>query len=122
MKSTFETRAHAQAVLDYIEEHPEKHSQSDWVIHDDDSGLSENMCGTTMCVAGTSVYLADGFDGLVHHYRYGGWSDAAAKNLGLSIDESSALFFMMDNRNAVEMLRAVADGNSEKFWELADKE
>lgn len=121
MNSTFETRAHAQAVLDYIEEHPEKHDQSNWVMNYE-SGLSENMCGTTMCVAGTSVYLTDGFDGLVHHHIYGGWSDAAAKNLGLSIDESLALFFMMDNQNAVEMLRAVADGNSEKFWELAEEE
>lgn len=50
----------AQAVLDHVTKHPEKHKQSTWVV----GGTAEdyydpkiNECGTTACLAGWTVLL-----------------------------------------------------------------
>ena len=139
---TEETKAQAQAALDYIHAHPEKHAQNHWVGINKGNAITyfwmdnlnvteENLCGTTMCVAGTLVYLNEGVDGLnrLHHNTMGvvdendvvvnGWIVTGAKYLGLTSQEAYSLFFEMDEAKAVDMLTAIANGDEVKFQALS---
>lgn len=102
MQSTPETRAHAQEILDYIHANPEKHDQAYFFTG------NPNMCGTTMCIAGTSVFLknAKTFDDM----PMGAFADKAAANLGLSMAESEVVFFEMDEERAIQKLKKVVVG------------
>lgn len=130
MRNTPETRAEAQRVLDFIMENPEQHDQTAWW-----SALSrgsrrvadarDNICDTTLCIAGTAVYLQEGVEGLRERYdaffRSGPTlPERAADILGLSLDERNNLFLCMDNELARDMLIAVANGDQEKFDALAE--
>jgi len=101
MKSTEETRALAQEVLDYIHAHPEQHDQG-----------STGMCGTTMCIAGTAAFLEWGVNAeRVVYDEYGGMTEACGPLLGLEPDEAEFLFFeMMDEEGAVQLLKQVIVG------------
>lgn len=51
----------AQAVLDHVTKHPERHYQSNWVrdrVQIFDSNPSYNECGTQACLAGWTVLLS----------------------------------------------------------------
>lgn len=106
MESTEETRARAQAVLDYIHDNPERHEQGDWCSTKDSP---DNMCGTTMCIAGTALFLHHGslqwyFDGM------GNFSERAGELLGLDWIERDVLFYQMNNEKAVQLLKKVVVG------------
>lgn len=113
MKSTLETRETAQKVLDYIAEHPEEHSQA-YFCHTDD------ICGTTMCIAGTAAYVTGGND-LITQIRFApverNWEQEAGPLLGLDLAEAFALFYCMDDAAAIDATRAIANGDEEKFWD-----
>lgn len=137
---TEETKATAQAVLDYLIMNPEKHDQTAWagITHDTEDfptyfwsthneATEENLCGTTMCVAGTAVYLSDGIEGLnaCGQGAIGGtnatqetWVRRGAELLGLDMVEANVLFFTLDNDKAIDMLVAVANGDEDKFHKL----
>ena len=126
MKSTSETRATARAALDYIEANPEKHRQADfYMVHDDDGqpvyvgqgrNVSEqNWCNTTMCVAGTAVFIDGGIEALRDCDDF---DHKGAELLGLDFYEGSKLFYTMDESAAVEMLKAVAEGDEARFDEV----
>jgi hypothetical protein len=75
-----------------------------------------------MCVAGTSVFLKEGFEAFknpIYEFERKG-----AENLGLTYNEASndcesdMLFMTMSNAKAVDMLRAVAAGDETKFYEI----
>lgn len=97
MKNTPENRVHAQAVLDYIAAHPEKHDQGNW--------FHGEGCGTTMCIGGTATWLEYGKKSLDMNTEY-----AAAHLLGLSISEREVLFYEMDRERALAKLEKVAKG------------
>ena len=124
---------HAQDVLDYIETHPKQHGQSRWVGSKSWVNVEvnqEDFCGTTMCIAGTSVFLNEGNAGLFHYnYRPGDISywfanqDIPAKAeeyLGLSREQAFELFYQMNNADALALLRCVAAGDEKKFNEVVD--
>lgn len=111
MLSTPEIQAHAQEVLDYITEYPERHDQRMWIT----GGTDPNICGTTMCISGTSIYLKQGLDYLLEgaDNEFDG-----AKNLGLTYAESQGLFYTMDKSVARDAVIAIADGDEKKFHDL----
>lgn len=128
MNVTEETKAHAQEILDYLRANPEKHNQNSWV----DTGLEDeygdpirvvtdqNFCGTTMCVAGTSVWLKGGINRLNDYGCYGSrFDNEGSYNLGLNENEANALFYEANNSEALELLIAVAAGDEAKFYEVA---
>lgn len=105
MFTTEETRATAQAVLDYIHEHPEKHNQLDF--------FGVNGCGTTMCIAGTVLFLEYGVStsNQAGAISTGSYSDMAGPLLGLeNDDETDWLFYEMDNELAIQKLKHLVVG------------
>lgn len=118
MNVTEETKEHAQHILNYITMFPERHEQSTWVevpigIYRDDL-TEDNFCGTTMCIAGTSVFLTEGVEGL--RRPTSDFEDIAAERLGLSSVEAHDLFYNTDNDTAKVMLKAIVDGDEDAFW------
>lgn len=119
-----QTRANAQAVYDYIIMNPEKHNQAHWAESDSNLFVSYeevNMCGTTMCVAGTAAYLhtnEETFNSLVRGKAGYHWEDAGQEILGLSDSQAFQLFYTMDNEIALDMINAVAQGDADKFAAL----
>lgn len=101
---------HVQEVLDFIEAHPEQHNQGNWVI--------EHSCGTTMCVAGTSIMLTQGMEALVNSCFEGSYSGTARKNMGLTLSQSNKLFYTMNEGYAKDMLKALANNDKKKFNEI----
>lgn len=145
MRVTDETKANAQAVLDYILAHPEKHSQrhvvglmdSSWNFFllpssgesvEDIVLTEENFCGTTMCIAGTVIFLNQGIDALnrlgkpviIDDESHTDWEIVGAEYLGLDLDEADSIFFEMSNSRAIDLLIAIANGDEEKFHRLAN--
>jgi hypothetical protein len=129
MHITDATKA-AQDILDYIETHPHQHQQANWVnvITNVSSTLMEslnnmvidddpNVCNTTMCVAGTSVLLKEGSQALISHTSKDDFDVVAGGYLGLNDIESEMLFYCWDNAYALDMLRAVAAGDENKFYD-----
>lgn len=97
-----ESQKLAKSVYRYIKAHPEQHDQTAWCEP------GENECDTTMCIAGTAIYLAEGVEGLEYHRKNGGWSDKARHLLGLSYKEELRLFYELDNEEALRQLLEIA--------------
>lgn len=107
MESTEATRARAQAVLDYIVMHPEQHSQETWCTDFE----NPTSCGTTMCIAGTTLFLEDPRMLVSRHHRGNAtYSEAASDLLGLNEEEGDAIFYDMNNQRALDKLIKVANG------------
>lgn len=138
MYVTERTKAHAREIYDYISLNPERHSQAHWVgiprddrvdyfFHHYDKVDETNVCGSTMCIAGTSVYLKEGIEGLNDCYnetdkygRLGGFPRRAGFYLGLDEIEADSIFFEMSEQIALDSLLAIAEGDEEKFRVLAE--
>jgi hypothetical protein len=133
MRVTEDTKATAQAVVDYILANPEKHEQACWLgvkeqFSDDDYDVIDvdsseaktvNLCNTTMCVAGTAVYVSRNEREFRNFLKSGGgWEDEASELLGLEEDEANALFYNMSNATALAAVQAVAAGDPDKFEEV----
>lgn len=115
MNITEDTKANAQAVYDFIIMNPDKHDQNSW-IHVEDENFdgpydedAVNVCGTTMCIAGTAAFLAKG------EINVGTVTDDAEGFLGLTADEGALMFYTYNNEQALDMLNAVAQGDPDKF-------
>jgi len=122
MKHTPETRKMAQDVLDFVTFNPHAHDQKTWFDYDGGTPViseDENICNTTMCIAGTTKFLAEGIEGL-KSFENNEWASVneAGSLLGLDFDEYDALFYTMDQDTAVEMLRAVTNDDEDKFWAI----
>lgn len=123
MKITPETMAMANKVLDYIKDHPERHDQFSWVsvegLEQASQLREDNLCQTTMCVAGTAVFLSRPLDEFVKFDTVGTgaavWETEGARLLGLDEDESEWLFYDASNEEALEALAAAAAGNQQEF-------
>lgn len=126
MESTARTRRVAQSVLDYIEAHPDLHRQDSWYRLKDgrynEQPTEENICNTTMCVAGTAIYLQHGIKELIDPTLTPGgtWEDEGARLLGLNHLEEAALFLDSTDRQAVDLLEAVIRGDSALFEEISN--
>lgn len=144
MHSTPETRQNAQAVLDYLEKNPNQHrqnffwapkdqpqtltdeAQAEWISRLDElkKPIEHNVCDTTMCIAGTAVFLNEGIPGLVScisaEYEDVSFINKGADYLGLDDSEAQELFYTMSEQSALDALRAVAEGNEDKFWEVME--
>lgn len=115
----------AQDIIDFFIENPEKHAQSS-VCGDGLTQLEkmdnipDDLCGTTLCIAGSAVYLNEGLEGLKKLVRaeYTGWDTKAAELLGLNPYESHLLFYTMDNQRAFDATNAIANGDAEKFQDI----
>lgn len=115
------TKAIAQKVDDYFLVHPERHDQNNWAALEDDEYRAveiddENVCNTTMCVAGSAVFVSRP----IHEFRAfaGGsnsWEDEGAVLLGLDGDEAEWLFYDTSNEIAIDAVRAIANGDEDKF-------
>ena len=114
MKATPETQAHAQEILDYHMIHPGLHDQDSWFQTPDDKSMvtEDNVCGTTMCIAGTSVFLKEGINGLNSR---GGYLERGRVNLGLTYEEADDLFYETTNEQSMDAVRAIAAGDAVKF-------
>lgn len=125
MLSNEETRANAQAVVDYIIEHPENHKQREYFGKMTDSGLesdydlSENACGTTMCIAGTHLFLKYGTRATkIFLASVNGSIKDAGNDLGLEGMERFKLFHEANEDTAFDLINALAQGDLEKFAEI----
>lgn len=112
----------AAAALDLLDTHPELHDQTSWIEPRGDSAFDERgepECGTTMCSAGAVVYVLDGPQAVLdtHHMEF---PSVAGKALGLDCHERQALFFCAEDQAARDALRALADGDREKFAEVLE--
>lgn len=108
----------AQRVYGYILAFPEKHEQQSWVGDSDKVRETNNVCDTTLCVAGAAVLLADGVEGVVN--RCGFWngstfSERGMELLGLTQNEANELFYTTDNSTARKAVKALAEGKRNKF-------
>lgn len=122
METTEQTRALAQDILDYIGKYPERHEQSSWLEINDSSdprAVTEgNLCNTTMCIAGTAVFLSRALEDFRDFE--GDWQDEGARLLGLECEESDALFYYAGNKESVDMVRALADGDQDALDKLIE--
>lgn len=122
MQVTEDTKGLARAILDYIHTYPERHNQNNWIELDGELDTADmvnetNICQTTMCVAGTAVYLSRPLN---EFRRYkGDWETDGGQLLGLNWDEGDSLFYA-NNESALSLLEAVAEGDEDKFNEIRE--
>lgn len=124
MNVTKETKAIAQGVLNYIEAFPERHDQGSWVKSParDERGYQvvthETLCDTTMCIAGTAIFLTKGIEEFNDYYSSGArWHRDGAEVLGLLLHEAMALFNEYDEVVALDALRHIAGGDVNGFYD-----
>lgn len=130
MESTKETRALAYDILAYWERF-NNHDQDDWVGRDFNpdtsisqvnvNGVEMNVCNTTLCAAGTAVFLGtplDSFKLMARRRNDAEWQTRGGELLGLDYDESHFLFYMASEKNAKRLMRAIASGKQSK-WDKA---
>lgn len=110
MKVTPETQALAQNILDFIHEYPEKHSQETF--------FGDRGCGTTMCIAGTALYLTYGistlqeFSGSELYDLDDSISGSAGELLGLETShEIDHIFYEMNPEEAIQKLKHLVTGD-----------
>jgi len=119
MKNKRKHRVLAKRILGYIQAFPDRHDQDSYVGNEDEVLDTGNICNTTMCVAGTAVYLDGGTPALrrlIRHDEDGDlFFDSGRKLLGLTHEEARDLFHCYNNKAALKMLKAVAKGDEEQF-------
>lgn len=104
-----ETRRIANNVYEHIMANPEKHDQENF--------WNQNDCGTTMCVAGWTLFLEEGIKSSLGYYarydsEYCDISETAGTLLGFDdYEESEWLFYEFDNEAAVQKLKRIAVGD-----------
>lgn len=115
MKVTKETCELAAEVWQYLVEHPESHDQGKWFeVNNEplyDVVVEPNICGTTMCVSGTAVWIKNDYK-IPREVR---WSHDGAEALGLDEDEAEWLFYDADKEEAVAATLAIANGDQQTF-------
>lgn len=80
-----------QQVMQYIDDHPKQHDQSDW--------YRENECGTTACFAGWACILTGHNISASTNVR-----DTAIAALGLTSSEAWKLFFATNTRDTLRLM------------------
>lgn len=139
MNNTARNRRRASQILSYLTAHPERHEQKNWFTYEgdtvhsydqiedfagDDSPEDGDLCNTTMCVAGTAVFLdktLDEFKDFAGNASYHDWFEEGSNVLGLDKEEAEYLF-MSDTELAPRLLAHIAAGDLVAFHELAKAE
>ncbi len=110
----------AKTVLNHIKAFPEYHDQGEWFRLDNGLGPStaenvdkvvvdDNVCNTSMCVAGTVMYYNYGPFGLsLFDKAEEVAAEEAARLLGIDDAEAQYLFYEVDNDDAVTVLKNIA--------------
>jgi hypothetical protein len=108
----------------------ERHDQSEWVNLSgvDDlkvktksvDGREWKVCNTTMCAAGTAVFLSSTkaeFKRVAVEFNTNDtyWSEEGASLLGLDEKESYDLFMIANNNKARDLMQFIADGDVNGF-------
>lgn len=125
---TEETKAAAQAVVDYLTVYPERHEQSTvWGDEDGneitskaDEQCPDDICGTTLCIAGTTLFLDGGIEAVKETVRKNTWITDAGAKLGLDWGEAYELFHTWDEQKAFDATVAIANGDQDKFYSKVD--
>lgn len=136
MDNTARNRRKAGEILDFLVSNPERHNQAEFfVLKERPAGwydgyptnttavknlTEENLCKTTMCIAGSAVYLGHTAAEIKSVLDKGysiDWVTEGAKVLGLDRNEAKTLFYA-DNENALALLEAVAEGDEETFHSI----
>lgn len=131
----------AQAVYDFLTTRPEIHDQGNWAAvngtlpeTDEVENFSrkpeKNVCGTTLCAAGAAVLVVEGkkefrktvmeFSGPDGYYNDDVWIERGAKALGIAEEDARRMFYTMDEKTVLKMLKALAKGDMSKFNHLAN--
>lgn len=130
MKVTNETRALAHEILAYWLRF-NRHEQSHWVRDQEPqvytekaNGQKMNVCGSTMCAAGTAVFLTSTtkeFKTAVfeNYYDQMWWTEKAGGLLGLDDREAHDIFHS-DNDTAKKCMAAIADGDEARLHDILD--
>ena len=125
MESTNETRALAYEILAYWERF-NNHVQEAWIGDKYDytidtqvlpTGAEVNVCSTSLCAAGTAVFLSRPpvvFNLFVRDASFFDWSREGGRLLGLDADEQH-LVFLSDEKSAKRYMKAIAAGSQTKF-------
>jgi len=132
MFSNESTRETAQRVLDFINANPAVHRQTTYF---GDRVNTENYCGTTMCVAGTALYVEYGINSPMSFYEHpvfgrrgndhtgNSYAKVAGPLLGFeNADESDAIFYEMDNERAVQKLKHLVTGDLMAFDAMIEED
>lgn len=126
MNVTEQTKAIAGKALQYLNEHPERHNQDHWFGIEGVAGefyevwpsslTDDNLCGTVMCVAGTTVFVTRTID----EFREfeGSFPDTAQDLLGLTGHEADWLFHSTNEEAALKALKYISEGDSNMFHTL----
>jgi hypothetical protein len=108
----------------------EKHDQGTWVDIDNVSDLKVKtktaegrewkVCNTTMCAAGTAVFLSSTkaeFMKVAVKFNTDDswWSEEGANLLGLNDREARGLFMIANNEKARALMQFIADGDANGF-------
>lgn len=125
MRVTNETQALAHEILAYWLRF-NRHDQNNWVgeeeplITTEKVGKAEvNVCNTTMCAAGTAVFLTTSPKKFLkfakEHYADDWlWTHRAGDLLGLDSEEAYKVFHA-DNATAKKLMGAIANGDEVEF-------
>lgn len=134
MQVTEDTKFLATEIQDYLTRYPDRHDQNSWVSvpYSDDTenvaneikalASSKPLCNSTMCVAGTAVFLttpAKEFKKLVLNDEEDFYETRGAELLGLDDNEAANIFFS-GNGKALALLDCIAKGDEVRFARLAD--
>jgi hypothetical protein len=132
---TPETTEQARRVYTYIALNPKIFEMNSWFSvegyepneHAEAAviDLSANVCNTTMCLAGTQVFLSGGKEALkrlaeedIDMVADATEMNRAAAAFGLSPDEGYDLFVNTNNEQAFEIISGLARGSAEEFYEV----
>lgn len=125
MKVTEDTKQLAKEILNYwkLFNH---HDQNMWVGEEEPviskvkiGNAEVKVCNTTMCAAGTAVFLRVSKKefkrlAMFHFSDDEEWVERGRELLGLSTREAHSLFFS-DDATAKKLMKAIAKGDQEKF-------
>ena len=121
---TQEQKNHAKDILNLLQSGRVTHDQESWVAHSLD-GVSlgtlpiteENLCETTLCIAGASVFLNEGIAGLSESRRVLFEEDSTIfeekgrENLGLTRSQADVLFYHANEAEALSAMLAISEGD-----------
>ena len=116
---TQEHADHANDILNFLKSERVIHNQYSWVgverlrIGRDNHVTEDNLCNTTMCVAGASVFLKEGLEG-INKALYSVTDDIftfenkGTQNLGLTESQALVLFYETTEEEALAALEAIS--------------
>lgn len=110
----------AQEILDWTIANPKRFDMGVWVgVGGVPARPDDELCDTTLCLAGTAVFLRLGEEGLRDclNRSLPFFDDMAGQWLGLNDEEVNILFYT-DEDVALQGITALANGDADKFNEV----